>query len=221
MKNLNTKSLLPWLLISIAVILVGCGKVEQQREEYWKKIRTPKARLVKLMDREVQDILEEENRVKQEALDKLKAQLRIDEGLRTKPYFCPAGKLTVGWGRNLEANPLSPEERAMGARYGWTSKEFLNALFENDVRDVERAMREEFPWSEELDPARQAALANMIFQMGAEGVGKFERSLAALEVGDYDRAEQYLKQSKWYRQTPERAERVISQLTRGTFPSNS
>jgi lysozyme len=154
-------------------------------------------------------------------LEKLKAQLKIDEGLRTKPYFCPAGFLTIGWGRNLEANPLTPQERAVGHKYGWGSKQFVEHLFENDIAKVVAQMEKEIPWSKELDPARQIGLANMIFQMGVDGVLKFERSMAALEVGDYDRAETYLKQSKWYRQTPQRAERVITQLTRGTFPENT
>jgi GH24 family phage-related lysozyme (muramidase) len=30
-------------------------------------------------------------------------QLTRHEGLRLKPYLCPAGKLTIGIGRNLEA----------------------------------------------------------------------------------------------------------------------
>ena len=29
-------------------------------------------------------------------------QLVMDEGLRLKPYRCPAGKLTIGVGRNLD-----------------------------------------------------------------------------------------------------------------------
>jgi len=41
---------------------------------------------------------------------KLAEQLRKHEGLRLKPYHCPAGKLTIGIGRNLEDKGISEKE---------------------------------------------------------------------------------------------------------------
>ncbi len=35
-------------------------------------------------------------------LERMKEQLVRHEGLRLKPYRCPAGKLTIGIGRNLD-----------------------------------------------------------------------------------------------------------------------
>ena len=34
---------------------------------------------------------------------------KLAEGLSLKPYRCPAGKLTIGYGHNLEANGISEE----------------------------------------------------------------------------------------------------------------
>ena len=39
--------------------------------------------------------------------------LMVDEGFRTKPYVCTAGKMTIGVGRNFEDNPFTPDERAV------------------------------------------------------------------------------------------------------------
>ena len=39
--------------------------------------------------------------MEQSLLQKVKEQLLRHEGLRFKPYRCPAGKLTIGIGRNL------------------------------------------------------------------------------------------------------------------------
>ena len=42
--------------------------------------------------------------------EKLMYRLIEEEGMKLKPYRCPAGKLTIGVGRNLEDKGLSNEE---------------------------------------------------------------------------------------------------------------
>ena len=42
--------------------------------------------------------------------EQLKERIKKSEGLRLKPYKCPAGKTSIGWGRNLEDNGISKEE---------------------------------------------------------------------------------------------------------------
>ena len=41
----------------------------------------------------------------------LEDQLILHEGLRLEVYKCPAGKWTVGGGRNLEGKPLTEGEQ--------------------------------------------------------------------------------------------------------------
>ena len=53
--------------------------------------------------------------------EKLTAQLTKHEGLRLKPYHCPAGKLTIGIGRNLEDKGITEKEAVM--------------LLENDIHE--------------------------------------------------------------------------------------
>jgi lysozyme len=48
-------------------------------------------------------------------------QLTTHEGLRLKPYLCPAGKLTIGIGRNLEGKGITKQEAIM--------------LLENDIQE--------------------------------------------------------------------------------------
>ena len=43
-------------------------------------------------------------------IHQLKKQLTRHEGKRAYPYRCPAGKLSIGVGRNLEDKGLSEEE---------------------------------------------------------------------------------------------------------------
>jgi hypothetical protein len=39
-------------------------------------------------------------------VDRVKKWVRLDEGLILHVYRCPAGKRTIGYGYNLEANKL-------------------------------------------------------------------------------------------------------------------
>ena len=43
-------------------------------------------------------------------LKKIADQLILHEGLRLKPYHCPAGKHTIGIGRNLEDKGITEKE---------------------------------------------------------------------------------------------------------------
>jgi len=45
--------------------------------------------------------------------EKLIRQLREHEGLRLPPYHCPAGKLTIGIGRNLGDKGITEKEAVM------------------------------------------------------------------------------------------------------------
>ncbi len=55
-----------------------------------------------------------------------KKMIKGNEGMRLKPYRCSAGKLTIGYGRNLDDRGISAHE--------------ANDLFENDLIDAEMAL---------------------------------------------------------------------------------
>ena len=64
----------------------------------------------------------------------LKDQLILHEGIKLKPYKCPANKWTIGVGRNLEDVGLSPEEqdRILGCR-GLSRSQVINILKERGI----------------------------------------------------------------------------------------
>jgi lysozyme len=136
-------------------------------------------------------------------MDKLRLadELKRDEGLRLKPYHCSEGKLTIGIGRNLEDVGITKDE----ALY----------LFGNDINRVVQEIEDVLPWFSSLSDARQRALCNLAFQMGIVGLLKFKRMLAAMKVGDFAAAANEARDSLWYRQTPERAKRVIALIREG------
>jgi len=75
--------------------------------------------------------------------------------------------------------------------------------------------REEYEWFHRLTEVRQAVLVSMVYQLGWAGVGKFKNMLEALEDGDYNRAAEEGLDSRWARQTPQRAERAMHMMLIG------
>jgi lysozyme len=128
--------------------------------------------------------------------DALLKDLVRDEGVRLKPYKCPAGKLTIGVGRNIEDIGITAEE--------------AHTLLSNDVDRVFGELDRSLSWWRGRPDHVQRGLANMAFQMGLSGLLGFKRMLAALQAGDYATARKEAMDSAWYTQTPARAERVIA-----------
>jgi lysozyme len=128
-------------------------------------------------------------------------ELVRDEGMRTKPYYCTAGKLTIGVGRNIEDVGITEDE----ARY----------LLENDIRRVCAELDQAFPWWRQLSDRRQRALANMAFNLGLGRLLKFRKCLAALEAGDYAEAAAQALNSTWARQVGARASRIAVMIREG------
>ena len=129
---------------------------------------------------------------KQCNVDELKNDLIADEGIRLKPYLCPAGKTTIGVGRNLDDVGIT-EAEAM-------------TLLDDDIARVTAQLAKALPWLQGNNVQR--AVGNMTFQMGLGGVLKFKKMLAALQVKDYTTARREALNSAWARQTPQRAKRV-------------
>ena len=55
----------------------------------------------------------------------------------------------------------------------------------------------------------------MAYQLGVEGVMKFKKMIAALQNGDYDRAADEMADSLWAKQTPSRAQRLMTLMRIG------
>lgn len=133
--------------------------------------------------------------------DLAKAQLRTDEGLRTKPYRDSVGKLTIGYGRNLDDVGLSHAE--------------AEQLLANDIDKAEADCLRMFANFDALSEGRRAVLVNMMFNLGAPKLAKFKRFRAAVESGDFEKAAAEMLASLWCSQVGERARRLAKQMKAG------
>jgi lysozyme len=133
--------------------------------------------------------------------DIVRAQLRIDEGIRTKPYRDTVGKLTIGCGRNLDDVGLSMAE--------------INMLLENDIERAEKDAAELFPNFDTLSPVRRAVLVNMAFNLGRDRLGQFRKLRKAVEACDWEQAAVEMQNSLWASQVGVRAIRLAKQMKEG------
>ena len=87
-------------------------------------------------------------------------------------------------------------------------------MFENDFRRAKAAAETFFVYPA-LNDTRRGVLIEMIFQMGSKGVAKFVNFLDAAAEGDWQKAHDEMLNSRWAKQTPERAEKLAKIFLNG------
>ncbi|GAB6191135.1 glycoside hydrolase family protein [Desulfocastanea catecholica] len=136
-------------------------------------------------------------------MSELQKMLIRHEGLRLQPYRCPAGKLTIGVGHNLDDNGIS--------------KEIAMVILQHDIAEHMAELNAAFPWIRSLNYARQDAMVDMAFNLGLPRFAKFKKMLAAMEAGDYATAHDEMLDSKWARQVGGRAQELARMTLTGAY----
>lgn len=117
--------------------------------------------------------------------------LKKHEGFSGKLYRCPEGKLTIGYGFNLEAIEM-PEHVA-------------EYWLEYIALELHTKLRKEFSWFLWESDGVQNVLIDMAYNLGLEGLKGFKKMLAAIEAQDYRTAAIEMLDSKWAEQVGQRA----------------
>ena len=131
-------------------------------------------------------------------IDKLKDFIIKHEGLSLKPYYCPAGKLTIGVGRNIEDNGISYDEAMF--------------LLDNDIGRCIKELEGVFDDFSELPENIQIALIDMIFNLGKTRFLKFKNMIQAIKDRDFKRASEEAKNSHWCEQVGRRCDDVVEMM---------
>jgi lysozyme len=141
-------------------------------------------------------------------MSKLSDQLRIHEGVRSHFYRCTSGLATIGVGRCIEEGSLG------------LSDDEIDYLLENDIKRCKAELLA-FSWFVDLDPVRQDALTNLLFNLGMTRLMGFKNALSAMERGDYINAAEEFMDSRWAKQVGNRADEVTEMIRTGRYPSTS
>ena len=132
-----------------------------------------------------------------EAPDPITARVQSAEGFSPTPYEDAGGKPHIGYGHQL---PLTEAE--------------ANALLAADLAEARSGAARVVgagTWAT-LDPARQDALTEAAFVLGAAGLRRFEGMLSAIRSGDFETAAAELLDSRWAEQAPDRVQRLAEEI---------
>lgn len=135
--------------------------------------------------------------------------LNFEEGYREFPYYCSEGYPTIGIGQRI-----GPKDADLKLYTFSISEDAAKAWCEDRVRIIDKNMMK-YPFYRNQDSARKAILISMAYQLGIVGLLKFKKMVAALEEKQYDVASVEALDSRWARQTPERAKRHSESIRTG------
>ncbi len=140
-------------------------------------------------------------------LNKLQEQIMFEEGVKYEIYNDHLGYKTFGVGHLVRAT--DPEnEMEVGTK---VSKLRVAECFEADLYVAINDM-EKFTEGMNVDDNIKECVTHMVFQLGLPRLNKFRKFKQALLDGDIKSAQAEMKDSLWYRQTTNRAERLIEKL---------
>jgi len=130
--------------------------------------------------------------------------LELDEGCKLKPYYCTAGKLTIGVGRNLEDTGITRAEAQF--------------MLESDIVRLMKELDELFPEWRDLSETRQMVVLNMCFNMGTFGFLNFKRTIAYMREERFAEAADEMLRSQWAEQVGARAHRLSDAMREDKAP---
>lgn len=119
------------------------------------------------------------------------------EGYRKHLYRCTQGYLTIGYGYNVDAG--MPEDEA-------------KVLLDYRLGKLYTQLCRKYPWIPNQPKEVQAVFVEMAYQLGFGGFGQFKNMLAAAQDKDYSTTAAEMRNSRWYKQTTNRAETLASKV---------
>ena len=137
-------------------------------------------------------------------IDKLREQLKIDEGVKYEVYKDHLGYPTFGIG-HLVVEGDEEHGKPVGSP---VSEDRVNAVFESDVQKFVSESKKVFPNLDDLPEEAQQVIVNMCFNMGAPRLSKFKKFIAAVNDGNWSTAAVEMMDSRWATQVGKRAERL-------------
>ena len=141
-------------------------------------------------------------------IDQLRETLKVDEGVKNEIYLDHLGLPTCGIGHLITED--DPEH---GLEVGThIDDERVNELFEKDLNTTIDECLLLYDDFYVLPEEAQLIIANMMFNLGRPRLSRFHKMKKAVDNRDWQEASNQMKDSKWYRQVTNRAERLMTRL---------
>jgi len=139
-------------------------------------------------------------------LERLLESVKKHEGYRNKVYLDTLGKRTVGVG-HLCVEDFWEDDKEY-------EESFLMEILQKDLQEAIRGAKElmEEHGCADIDERAEEILIEMVFQLGRTGVSKFRNMWKALSEHNYVGASFEMLDSRWAKQTPNRAKNMADQM---------
>jgi len=137
----------------------------------------------------------------------IKDRLIDFEGMVLQPYLCVNQFLSLGVGRNLDANGITEEE----ALY----------LLNNDIEAVIDKLDKHWKVWRSFPIAAQYVCIDLVFNMGINAWMSFRKTRAYMELGQWEEASKELLNSKYASQVGRRALFNSEELAKCQSQANS
>ena len=141
-------------------------------------------------------------------IEKLRDQLKIDEGCVNSVYLDHLNLPTVGIG-HLVTEWDDEYGKPVGTE---VSEDRVNELFDQDVQVTIDECKLLYNNFDDLPEEAQQIIANMMFNMGRPRLSRFHKMKRAVDAGDWEEAGNQMKDSRWYNQVTTRAERLVKRM---------
>ena len=128
--------------------------------------------------------------------------VKESEGFRDKVYKCTEGFDTIGYGFAIKDLVLE--------------EDICDMILERKLEKLIERTDKKFPFLRGLPLDKSEVVYEMVYQMGLSGVSKFKKMLKALEAEDYEKSATEMLDSRWAKQTPNRALK-LSNIMKGSI----
>ena len=139
-------------------------------------------------------------------MDRLLQSVKHHEGYRNKVYLDTLGKRTVGVG-HLCVEDFWEDDKEY-------EESFLMEILEKDLSEAIKGANDLMAEHDCMDINEKAheILIEMVFQLGKNGVSKFRKMWEALAEKNYIGASYEMLDSRWSKQTPNRAKAMAKTM---------
>ena len=141
-------------------------------------------------------------------IERLKEEIKDDEGYKNEIYLDHLSLKTLGVGHLIKET--DPEyDLEVGTHI---DDERVNELFEQDINVTIDECRKLYYDFDRLPEEAQLIICNMMYNMGRPRLSRFHKMKRAVENRDWKEASNQMKDSKWYRQVTNRADRLCNRM---------
>ena len=141
-------------------------------------------------------------------IEQLREELKVDEGVKYEIYLDHLGLPTCGIGHLIQST--DPEH---GLEVGTkVDEERVNELFDEDIQVTIQECKYLYNDFDDLPEEAQRIIANMMFNLGRPRLSRFLKMKQHVDNRDFVSASEEMKNSKWYRQVTNRAQRLVDRM---------